>query len=104
MSDERELLIAREAGLKRKLFREKIEHMTEAEKQRLREVHFMRCPKCGFELEEIQLRGVKIDKCFGCNGLWLDAGELEELTTRQHEDLQAVADVFRTQLPTTAPK
>ena len=78
--------------------------MSEAEKRRQREVHFMRCPKCGFELEEILLRGVKIDKCFGCNGLWLDAGELEELTTRQHADLQAVADVFRAQLPGTGRK
>ena len=104
MSDDREVLIAREAALKRKLFREKAAAMSEPEKRRLRDIHFMRCPKCGLELEEILLRGVKIDKCFGCGGLWLDSGELEELTTREHADLQAVADVFRTQLPTTAPK
>jgi uncharacterized protein len=104
MTDDREILIAKEAALKRKLFRERVDRMSEAERQRLRQVHFMRCPKCGFELEEILLRGVKIDKCFGCGGLWLDAGELDELTTRQHADLQAVADVFRSKIPDTAPK
>src|SRR5262249_32654029 len=88
MSDDREIQIARDAALKRKLFSEKVSAMSVAEKQRLRELHFMRCPKCGLELEEIVLRGVRIDKCFGCGGLWLDAGELEELTQREHADLQ----------------
>jgi hypothetical protein len=92
---ELEARIAEEAALKRRLAHDKAMQMSDAEKHRLRELHFMRCPKCGLELEEIVLRGVHLDKCFGCNGLWLDAGELEELTGRAHEDLQAVADVFR---------
>ncbi|MBK6916071.1 MAG: zf-TFIIB domain-containing protein [Deltaproteobacteria bacterium] len=39
----------------------------------------MHCPKCGMELSEITFRGVKVDKCFACGGVWLDDGELEEL-------------------------
>ncbi|MCH9683390.1 MAG: zf-TFIIB domain-containing protein [Deltaproteobacteria bacterium] len=39
----------------------------------------MRCPKCGMPLDEITFRGVKVDKCFGCGGVYLDDGELEEL-------------------------
>jgi hypothetical protein len=100
-SDDRESLIAREAALKRELFRAKFAAMSDAEKQRLREVHFMHCPKCGLELEEVLLRGVKIDKCFGCGGLWLDDGELDALTHRPHDDLQAVADVFRAKTPSS---
>ena len=40
----------------------------------------MRCPKCGSELAEVQFRAVKVDKCFSCNGVFLDDGELEQLT------------------------
>jgi uncharacterized protein with PIN domain len=41
--------------------------------------HFMRCPKCGGQLEEVSLHHVKIDRCQDCGGVWLDKGELELL-------------------------
>jgi hypothetical protein len=50
------------------------------EREQLRRLHWMRCPKCGAELSEVQFRAVKIDKCFSCNGVYLDDGELEQLT------------------------
>jgi len=37
----------------------------------------MRCPKCGMQLVEIDYKGIKIDKCTECSGVWLDEGELE---------------------------
>jgi hypothetical protein len=49
------------------------------ERDELRALHWMRCPKCGTELVEIKFRGVKVDKCFGCGGVYLDDGELEQL-------------------------
>jgi uncharacterized protein len=50
-----------------------------AARESLRKLHFMHCPKCGSELDEITFRGVRVDKCFACGGVWLDDGELEEL-------------------------
>lgn len=38
----------------------------------------MTCPKCIGRLETIDIGGLEIDKCFICNGLWFDAGELEK--------------------------
>ncbi len=35
------------------------------ERESLRAQHWMRCPKCGVQLDEITFRGVKVDKCFG---------------------------------------
>lgn len=55
---------------------EKHKKLASEEKKRLKELHFMHCPKCGMKLVEIDYRGVKIDKCSGCEGVWLDAGEL----------------------------
>ncbi len=47
------------------------------EKKALKALHHMRCPKCGMKLREIEYKTIKVDKCFSCDGIWLDAGELE---------------------------
>lgn len=40
------------------------------------------CPGCGAPLHRAAVRhGVELDACGGCGGIWLDAGELELLTT-----------------------
>lgn len=44
-----------------------------------KELHWMRCPKDGSKLLETELRGVKVDICSSCGGMWLDAGELDAL-------------------------
>lgn len=44
-----------------------------------RRQHLMKCPKCGADLTEQTLKGVTVDVCPECKGLWLDAGELELL-------------------------
>lgn len=38
-----------------------------------------RCPRCGYPLLEFTHQGIPIDECSGCEGLWLDSGELEKL-------------------------
>jgi hypothetical protein len=41
------------------------------------------CPRCGTSLEMVQKHGVAVDACpRGC-GMWLDQGELEEVTRRE---------------------
>jgi hypothetical protein len=50
------------------------------EKKRLKDLHNMRCPKCGMQLVEIDYRTIKIDRCTSCDGVWLDAGELEQIS------------------------
>jgi hypothetical protein len=47
------------------------------EKQRLKELHFMHCPKCGQKLATENYGAVEVDICAGCKGLWLDAKELD---------------------------
>jgi hypothetical protein len=44
----------------------------------------MRCPKCGRKLEETLYHQVRIDRCTGCGGVWLDPGELETLAPEAH--------------------
>lgn len=39
----------------------------------------MDCPACRTRLQPYEKRGVEIDVCPGCRGVWLDRGELEKL-------------------------
>ena len=39
----------------------------------------MKCPKCGGQLDELVHHHVKVDRCQDCKGVWLDAGELEQV-------------------------
>jgi hypothetical protein len=66
--------------------KERIAQTAEADRKRLREQHFMRCPKCGHEMKEEELEGIKIDRCSFCEGIYFDAGELDQLYLRRQED------------------
>jgi uncharacterized protein len=43
----------------------------------------MKCPRCDGTLKESKLEDVSIDTCEKCGGVWLDSGELEQLTKRE---------------------
>ncbi len=65
------------------------------EKKRLKELHYMQCPKCGMKLVEIDYRGLKIDKCTECDGVWLDAGELEAVAKLDKSRTEKFFSVFK---------
>ena len=52
-------------------------------RQRRKETHWMKCPKCGTDLKEVNYEDVLIDTCSECHGIWLDHGELELLVSGQ---------------------
>lgn len=64
------------------------------ERKRLKDLHFMHCPKCGAELMEETLEGISVDICPGCRGVWLDDGELGKLTERPKGVLGKVRGLF----------
>jgi hypothetical protein len=59
--------------------KERLAQETAAERQRLRDLHYMKCPKCGHDLKTESLDGIEIDRCTFCEGFFVDAGELEQL-------------------------
>ncbi|MBI2059320.1 MAG: zf-TFIIB domain-containing protein [Nitrospirae bacterium] len=62
---------------------EKQKTLSEEERHKLKEIHFMCCPKCGMKLVEIRYKGVEIDECSHCEGVWLDAGELVKMLAEE---------------------
>jgi uncharacterized protein len=66
------------------------------EKARLKDLHFMHCPKCGTHLHDEILEGVSVDICPSCRGIFLDDGELAKLTERPKGVLSKVRGLFGT--------
>ncbi|MEW6614544.1 MAG: zf-TFIIB domain-containing protein [Thermodesulfobacteriota bacterium] len=92
---EQEYFTRIEIEKKKKIMEEKQKKLAEGEKSRLKELHYMMCPKCGMELSEIEYRNIKIDKCFSCEGVWLDAGELEALSKLEKSMIDKFFGVFK---------
>jgi predicted Zn-ribbon and HTH transcriptional regulator len=84
LRNEKELLeTARAARLKREAERAAKEKAEET--KRLKELHFMKCPKCGHDMKDEKLESVTVDRCTYCEGVFFDAGELEHLFRKQAE-------------------
>lgn len=88
-----------EVEKKRKLAEQQLQETKEQRRAELKELHFMKCPKCGMDLQTIDRGEVEIDTCFSCQGIWLDAGELEQIleagTEKAGGVMRAVSELFR---------
>ena len=45
------------------------------------------CPKCDVKMDEVTILGVAIDQCRSCSGVWLDSGELKQITKGRPENV-----------------
>ena len=59
------------------------EKMKVAEEAKAAGTSSMRCPRCDGNLIESKIEDVSVDTCEKCGGVWLDSGELEQLTKRE---------------------
>ena len=80
---EQEYFIAREVERLKKLQKEHQGKLAGDERQRLKELHFMHCAKCGDNMETTTLAEVEIEVCPSCGGVYLDAGELNKIVNEQ---------------------
>ncbi len=95
-SDKEEEYFARlEMEQRKKREEESRKKFAEEEKRRLKELHYMRCPKCGMELSEVDYKGIRIDKCFHCEGIWLDGGELDAVLKLEQTAMTKLLSVFK---------
>lgn len=81
-----EELIAAARVAREKREKERAEHEKVAERERLKAAHFMKCPKCGHDLKEEPIAEVQVDRCTFCEGVFLDAGELERIFLKREDD------------------
>ncbi len=80
---------------RRKLDEEKQRREEEERKKQ----YWMKCPKCGCDMSESDMKVVRIDRCTNpkCQGVYLDRGELEmllDLHLDEHTQSQLFLSLF----------
>lgn len=43
----------------------------------------LKCPRCGTPLKESTFQKIVVDQCNDCHGVWLDAGEIDQLVANE---------------------
>jgi len=81
---------------RKKALEEKHREMKQVGKERLKEQHWMHCPKCGMEMVEITFEDIKVEKCSECLGIFFDNGEVDKLIGKNRPGfLSRMGSIFR---------
>lgn len=92
---EDEYFARQELERRKKWAQEQSSRMATEERERIKQQHWMKCPKCGMDLQEIALHGVKVDQCANCGGIFLDAGEIDQISKHDNSVVDRVFSLFR---------
>ncbi len=99
---EDEYFVREDAEKTRRLALEVKRAMAAEEQRKLKQLHWMRCPKCGMEMHEVRLGTIDVDTCFSCGGVFLDKGEIDVIAhPRQKGLMSAILNWFKDE--TTRP-
>lgn len=95
---EQEYFLQQELQRLRELRDQYRKQLQEEERRKLKELHWLHCPKCGQKMEVSHLEGVEVEVCPACGGIYLDAGELDKVLDskrgRVTEALRALRKLF----------
>lgn len=93
---EDEYFTRQELERKKQREKERAGKMQVEERERVRELHLMKCPKCGMDLHHIDFAGIELDRCVSCNGTWFDAGEMEQLMEEKNRGIMGrLTSIFK---------
>jgi hypothetical protein len=90
--NEEEYFLLEEAEKKFRLAQARAKELATEERNRLKELHAMHCPKCGLLMEELTYRDMQVERCFSCHGIFLDERDIERLT--QHSMWSKILHFF----------
>jgi uncharacterized protein len=79
---------------RRKVLDERDTRVADEERRQIPSEVCGRCPKCGAELIPVPYRGIELDKCSRCRGVWLDFGELDQVVTEDSGLFGSVRRIF----------
>ncbi len=93
---EDEYFVKEDAEKKRRIALQ-VKKATAAEEQkRLKDLHWMHCPKCGMDMHEVKYGKLDVDVCFACGGVFLDKGEIDVIAHPQQKGIMgAILNWFK---------
>jgi hypothetical protein len=79
----------------KKIAEEKHAKVEQEEREKLKKLHHMHCPKCGMEIHSIYVKEFCVDKCFCCQGAWLDAESLDKLLGKESHVMERILSLLK---------
>ncbi|OFZ54094.1 MAG: hypothetical protein A2428_13215 [Bdellovibrionales bacterium RIFOXYC1_FULL_54_43] len=61
----------------RELIERRRREIESRQRREIRPPNWMRCPKCGYEMQTVDFSGISVERCPSCLGIYLDHNELE---------------------------
>ena len=89
---EEEYIAKEEAEQIKRMKKKQADEALIQKREETKAICFMKCPKCGDDLKQMLFRGINIDRCTNCEGVWLDQGELDKLAGS--EDKSIIGDIL----------
>jgi len=80
-------------------------HKAEIERQRqkdydddlkLKQLHYMKCPKCGHDLKTKRLTYIDIDQCSSCGVFVIEAQNIDKFIAEEKSLLKSLINLFKT--------
>lgn len=73
-------------------FRDRLQtEQKSTEELQAKQLHWMKCPKCGHDLEKDTIEGVEISQCQSCEGVFIDRNEVDLIMqTEGHTSILSV--------------
>lgn len=80
---------------KHKLASEQKRAMKKAHDEELQALHFMKCSRCGHDLETKRMSYIDIDQCTSCGSLVLAPQDVDRFIAEEKSILKALIDFFK---------
>jgi len=58
----------------------------EGDARTLRDQHWLKCPKCGHDMQARLIESVEVDQCGTCDGIFFDKGELDAVLLKRDSE------------------
>lgn len=92
---EEEYILRQEWDRRKQVEQERQNRLAKEERENLKKLHYMKCPKCGMEMISLDFKGIVVDRCTNCEGLYLDKGELDAILKKDKSVIDRVFNAFR---------
>jgi uncharacterized protein len=88
-SNEDEYFVREDAEKKRRIALAMKKQLASEQQAALKKLHYMHCPKCGMDMQEIRYGKLDVDVCFACGGVFLDKGEIDVIAQPQQKGIMS---------------
>lgn len=92
---EADYFLKENASTKHKFQHDQGKRNKKAHDEQLKALHYMKCPKCGHDLETKRMSYIDVDQCSSCGVIVLEPENIDRFITEESSILKSLIDFFK---------